>query len=291
MNIIAPESFSTGTTSLIQDDKKSNAPLKRDFNYKTYAGYGKKVPVYLPAASDESGNINENVRLQQTRSQESTSSKGKASRTSAKYPPTRNMDSQVKTPLPINDIRNSDKFPEQTNFVQTEKRVQQQNKQPLTPKPSRPTVSFAIPPPPPKEAFRPPTPVPFMHRVNSLPYVAVPEDDSTFFSEPHTIEGFEIQEPNFEDSTYFTTRADPRPNTPVVRNTPNPLFLPTLDLPDLSSVDFYSSGSSRQLSPSLRDRSPSLPIFIPVVPFYRKRKYQVLFIVILLVLFVLFMYR
>ena len=268
----------------------------RDYNYKrTSTGNSKKVPVYssAPAYDRSSPPDASEFRAQQQMKinlQNNNSGQGKASRTSAKCPPPATSSSQPNKPLPINDIRKSDKYPEQRSPPKLEKIIQQ-SQLPLTPKPQRPTVSFgAYPQPSGKEAFRPPTPVPFMHRVNSLPYVGVPEDDSTFFTDPQPTDNFDIQEPNFEESVFFSTQQTSRPCTPVYRNPPNPLFIPTIDLPDPSPVEFYSSGSSRQMSPSLRDRSPSLPLFIPRIPWYRKKQNQVLISLVILLIVILILF-
>ena len=288
MNLPNTDLFERRRTSSPSIEGGNENRTKRDYNYKTQkTGSSKRVPSYA-MMTEGTGQITtdaELLRAQQHEKiiQQNNSGQGKASRTSAKCPPTHDKDTQQNKPMIFNDIRKSNKFPSPAP-------PQQQQPQPLTPKPPRPTVSFGIPPPPPREAFRPPTPVPFMHRVNSLPYVGVPEDDSTFFTEPQPSENFDIQEPNLEEISYITPSTS-RPSTPVSRNQPNPMFFPTLDLPDPSPVEFYSSGSSRQLSPSLRDRSPSLPLYIPRIPWYRKRKYQIFILCfILLVLLYIFVY-
>ena len=270
----------------------------RDYNYKmTNSGNSKKVPVYssAPVTDGNSPPDPSLLRAQQQlriNMQNNNSGQGKASRTSAKCPPSSPPSNKQNKPLPINDIRKSDKYPEQKSPPKFEKNLQQAQIS-LTPKPQRPTVSFgAYPQPSTKEAFRPPTPVPFMHRVNSLPYVAVPEDDGPFFTDPQPTDNFDIQEPTFDESTFFNTaqQTTSRPCTPVYRNPPNPLFIPTIDLPDPSPVEFYSSGSSRQMSPSLRDRSPSLPLFIPKIPWYRKKNNQYIITLVIILILVLFLF-
>ena len=267
---------------------KENENKTREYNYKKKTGSSKSIPSYATVnqLQNSPSTDSENIILQQSKiiaqeqQKNSTSGKGKASRTSAKCPPI-STDNSLKKEEVFNDIRKSKTFPEKQKF-----QPPAQQPVPQKPKPTRPTVSFAVPPQPPKEAFRPPTPVSFMHRVNSLPYVAVTEDDSAFLNDPQPTDPFDIQVP-FDETSFYQTPANSRPFTPVERSTPNPTFLPIVDLPETPPSQYFSSGSSRQMSPSLRDRSPSLPILIPKIPWYRKWKKQFIIVIVCILILIL----
>ena len=260
----------------------------REYNYKSSrSGQSKTIPSFAtqntssptPCSDAEFLRLQQNNKMQKERQNNG----GKIARTSAKNPPSSitQQSSQQEPKKPLIDVRKTNKLPEKIQIPP--KKEKEEPKTPQPTRPPKPTVSFAMPPPPPKEAFRPPTPIPFMHRVNSLPYVSAPDNDP--FNIQQVTDSFvdnvvEDNSMNFDENVFFTPVTS-RSCTPFERNISNPMLIPQIDIP----LPQYSSGSSRQLSPSFRDRSPTPPLILQ--PKKSNKNILIISIIILLVIIII----
>lgn len=276
----SPPSEEYSQTSIQQKAAKYKTALNKG---------GKRLPSYAYEQVDTASDI-EFLRKQQSLKNEKldelqNGGHGKRARTSAKCPP--EFIHQKETPE-MHDIR---KMPDVKIENHSSPKKEELKSAPVTPltttansqQKSRLTVQFNVPPQSAREIFRPPTPIPFMHRVNSLPFVSAPDDP---FDNPNDFLHVGLTEAApFEMS--FNTPNISRSNSISQKSIQlDSEYLPPLDL-DIPPYQRIESPLSPRMSPSIRERTPIYGIY-PIErkkPFYKKTWfYVVMFLLIVLLI-------
>ncbi|EAX90835.1 hypothetical protein TVAG_296050 [Trichomonas vaginalis G3] len=271
---------------------------RRSPNYKTSASKGgKRLPDYAFEKSEMATDI-EYLRKQQSlknekRDELENGGHGKRARSSAKCPP-EYIEPKVQSPprdirkIPDSEIQNKSllKKPEPKS-VPTTPMLDSIN----TSSRPKPIVQFNVAPQAARDVFRPPTPIPFMPRVNSLPYVGAPDDP---FDLPNVEDNYNLQTSIGEDAfdlSYSNTPIVSRSNSISQKSIPlDSEYLPPLELnyPQYPRVE---SPLSPRSSPSIRERTPIDELF-PIrnkAPVYKRTWFIVIMILALLLLILFFL--